>query len=446
MASLRIDDYERDKPRVNDWIARIEGQLSTLEALIDNVNTSQSDTATTVASSEADSAVPTAVSAQSATESGYITDGNLWSEVTFQYTAPSPLDSFHGIFVVAKDYRGNAELVKIWEHTYTGAAGGTVSFPVTLQRTGETVTFFFVAKTATGVADADWGSAPSATAALDGNASAPSTPSGLTSTKQALGNMLAWTANSEGNLQGYIVYRHTADTFGSSSKIAEIATTRAGSPFFFDNEPDTETQYFYWVTAVNSAGQESTESSSATNTTTDILTVNASDEIGIGGVPVAGNSISIAGGPVVRDDGTYDASLYHKSALRDEATTFHSGNTSTTGSFITVASFTFTKPEGVTQYKGPLVVTALMTDATTWTVRGRIRITGAGSVNSNEITVVNPATSDSGTVTASGLTTGKALITISVQVHLTHNGTPGANDGQSSFTQTEYTDQGDIHA
>jgi hypothetical protein len=55
--------------------------------------------------------------------------------VTTQYTAPNPLDSFAGVFLVAKNYNGSATLVKVGEDTFLGAAGTTQSFVTILQRT-----------------------------------------------------------------------------------------------------------------------------------------------------------------------------------------------------------------------------------------------------------------------------------------------------------------------
>jgi hypothetical protein len=195
-----------------------------------------------------------------------VIDGVLYSEVTCSYTSPTPLGTFAGVFLVAKNYRGSAELVKIHEHTYTGVAGGSASFKTTLQRTNETITLYLVAKNSSEAARSDWGNAPSQTVVLDGNASAPNAPTGLSASATRFGVSLSWTENSESNLAGYNVYRNSSNNSGTATKIAPIQATKTGSASYQDNTADPNATNYYWIKAVNTADLVSSFSSVASNT------------------------------------------------------------------------------------------------------------------------------------------------------------------------------------
>lgn len=223
----------------------------------------QEQVTTTIQASTVD--LPDNPTGVSASESGYIIDGVLYSEVTCTYTAPNPIGTFTGIFLVAKNYRGSSELVKIAEHAFAGAAGGSVSFKVTLQRTNETVTLYFVGKNSLEeAAESDWALSPSTTILLDGNASAPNAPTGVAASQQQLGISLTWNENSETNLQAYNVYRFSTNTPASATIVGSVAATTLGKASYFDKIAQAGTTYFYWITAVNSAFQESAKSSSVT--------------------------------------------------------------------------------------------------------------------------------------------------------------------------------------
>jgi len=105
----------------------------------------------------------------SASCTGYIRDGILYQRVTINYSAPATLGSFAGIFVVVGGYNGASAstLVKVGEDTFHGAAGAAVSFSnLVLQKTGETITIYFVAKSSGEVARPDWQNAPNVSLAL----------------------------------------------------------------------------------------------------------------------------------------------------------------------------------------------------------------------------------------------------------------------------------------
>lgn len=268
---LKLAEFDNQRiGTLNQWANEVDNRVEESLQRIAKVREDALAAKTTADASATDVGVPPEITSPSISESGFTLDGVVWSEVTATYTAPSPLDNFAGIFLVAKDYRASAELVKVAEHSFAGAAGGSASFNVQLQRTGETVTFHFVAKNTFGGTREDWSLAPSQTAVLDGNASAPTAPSGLTANQEELGVQLSWTLGTETNLAGYNIHRHTADVFGSSTVIANVAVTKTGNPGYFDKTAGRSTTFFYWVTALNTANQESSQSASASNSGTGV--------------------------------------------------------------------------------------------------------------------------------------------------------------------------------
>jgi hypothetical protein len=254
---LNTDDAVMNRV-VND----IDGNFREMQSDVDDLGSEVGTVSDTVDTIVVDQTVPGNPGISSVTESGYIVDGVLFSEVTVTYTAPKPLGNFKGVYFVVKNYRGSAQLVKESEHNFSGLGGGSASFNVTLQRTGETITIYLVPKNNFGVSPQDWTTAPSATVVLDGNASAPNAPTGLAASSTNIGIALSWTQNSELNLAGYKIYRGTTNVFGSATLLNNVGVSRSGAPSYFDATGSYVTVYYYWVTAVNTAAQESSASAS----------------------------------------------------------------------------------------------------------------------------------------------------------------------------------------
>lgn len=168
MALNLKDDISGGSPILNRWSREVEAKQRELALQLARVRETADTASATADAAASDTSIPPAITSPSISQSGYIIDGVHYSEVTANYNAPSPLDNFAGVFLVVTGYRGSSEPVKVAEHNFGGAAGGTANFKVTLQRTGETVTFYFVSKNTLGGSREDWTGAPSATAALDG--------------------------------------------------------------------------------------------------------------------------------------------------------------------------------------------------------------------------------------------------------------------------------------
>lgn len=204
---------------------------------------------------------PTSVSG---TNAGLIIDNVVYDSVTTQYTAPVPISSFAGVFLVAKNYNGSTTLVKVGEDTFNGAAGTIQNFKTILQRTGEVVTFYVVPKTATEVTPVDWTTCPSFTLTLDGLVTAPPAPSinqsliGTPLGYQFSFNELSGALTSV--IQTYRVYRNTTNNSGTATLLLTVPhdPKQSGAIVVDDTiVPATGAAYFYWVSAVNTSGLES---------------------------------------------------------------------------------------------------------------------------------------------------------------------------------------------
>ncbi len=101
-----------------------------------------------------------------------------------------------------------------------------------------------------------------ATHVMAGDNTAPDTPTGLTASGGLQSIELDWNANTESDLRGYYVYEHTANQFSNATRLGLISADR----FTRTNLPDSATRY-YWVTAVDYSGNESSPSTSASATT-----------------------------------------------------------------------------------------------------------------------------------------------------------------------------------
>jgi len=101
-----------------------------------------------------------------------------------------------------------------------------------------------------------------ATHVMSGDSSAPATPTGLTATGGLKSIELDWDANTESDLRGYYVYENTTNNPSTASLINRLTADR----FTRTNLADSTVRY-YWVSAVDFTGNESSKSSVATATT-----------------------------------------------------------------------------------------------------------------------------------------------------------------------------------
>jgi len=83
----------------------------------------------------------------------------------------------------------------------------------------------------------------------------PGAPSGLSGISTAAGVELIWNVNTEPDLAGYNVYRREGE--GTARK---LNSGLVGTPLYRDTTVEAERRYTYWVTAVDTAGNESAPS------------------------------------------------------------------------------------------------------------------------------------------------------------------------------------------
>lgn len=260
----------RDIPALNKWADAVSTEQAQQNSSISNISNSVSvlsETVDDIQSSTSSSTTPAPnPTAFTMSEEPEIRDGVLYPLVTAEYTAPSPLSGFAGIFLGVSGYHGISAVVKIGQDNYTGAPGGSASFNVLLDRTGETVTFYAIPTTVVGLTVSNWSSCPSYQLTLNASVTAPVAPVNLTATTIEMGVLLGWTQNSELNLLGYNIYRNTSNSFTGATNIGQATTTLTGSPAFVDTTGNGGELYYYFVTAVNTAGLESLPSASAAGT------------------------------------------------------------------------------------------------------------------------------------------------------------------------------------
>lgn len=85
---------------------------------------------------------------------------------------------------------------------------------------------------------------------------APATPTGLAATGTLESITLDWDDNTEDDLAFYQVWRHTSNSSGSATRIANALASR-----FVDTLPSGTTTYYYWIKAVDRTGNASSFSS-----------------------------------------------------------------------------------------------------------------------------------------------------------------------------------------
>ena len=102
----------------------------------------------------------------------------------------------------------------------------------------------------------------STTHVMAGDSSAPATPTGLTATGGFESITLDWNSNTESDLRGYYLYENTSNNSGSATRLGLISVDL----FTRSNLPSSATRY-YWVSAVDYSGNESSKSTVASATT-----------------------------------------------------------------------------------------------------------------------------------------------------------------------------------
>ena len=206
-------------------------------------------------------------------------DGHVVSRITVTFTAPS--SSFWDyIEVWITGYQASANGVQVY-------SGRISPFRFDLEPTNETITIIAVTVTKHGLRND--ATAPTTTVLLDGQASAPLTPSGFTG--QALvarGQIvrLTWTENIEADIDHYeIARRSDATAPGDTDVVATVAAAgeSASKKAQWDDAPGSaSSQFRYYVRAVNTTNLKSAFAGPAAVTS---LAPDGTTDIGVGSAP-----------------------------------------------------------------------------------------------------------------------------------------------------------------
>jgi len=223
------------------------------------VKATTSTAPSTVVNPSGKNGIPKSLLSVSATESPSKQQDRTYSEVSVSFSRDGSDPNFSTARVWFKGYQGNPNAVLM--------ADGNQS-PITFlcESTGETVVVTVQPVSPTGLT-ADLSFALSTTVALDGVVSAPPAPSisqSLIGT--ALGYQFSFNQVVVGSTQdvidSYRVYRNTINDSTSATFIRTYKhdRTASGAIVVSDNITEaTASYYYYWVSAVNTVGLESTK-------------------------------------------------------------------------------------------------------------------------------------------------------------------------------------------
>lgn len=245
----------------SDQISQLRGQIAKLTDSLSQLNLTVQDNASSSPTSTVNA--PAQVTGVSASVTAKNINGVLTAVIDVSFT---PGLNFSSAQLWATNYNGNGSPQLLTQ-------GFSSPIEYAAQITGELVTLTVVAVNSAGVT-ADFASAPSATALLNGASTTPPAPSisqGLTALSGSTGWQFAFnTINGllSDVIAGYWVYRsstHTTPT-STSARFQWIPQPPTTLPYTFQDI--TGSTFYYWVSAVNTSGLESAlTDTTATNVT-----------------------------------------------------------------------------------------------------------------------------------------------------------------------------------
>jgi len=97
----------------------------------------------------------------------------------------------------------------------------------------------------------------------------PSAPEGLAATAYPDSVLLTWNANTESDLHAYYIYRDTS--FPASTLLDSVVAQSPPDTFYVDTDVVNGTEYYYRITAADSAGNESGYSNEVSGTASQVL-------------------------------------------------------------------------------------------------------------------------------------------------------------------------------
>lgn len=150
----------------------------------------------------------------------------------------------NSIKIYVAGYEGNAFAVAVAQSTSS-------PLQFVLQATGETITLRAIAVSQGGT---EASSGPTTTLVLNGTATIPATPEGVSVAQISAGNQVMWPANREVGITGYQIYRgQRGDAFGLASLLATVTATGEGTVEYLDTA-GLAGDYQYFIIAVSPSG------------------------------------------------------------------------------------------------------------------------------------------------------------------------------------------------
>lgn len=212
MADSVTNNQVVSAPVLQKWVDHTNNRMQSIDMNVLRLQHLHHKITDTVNTLVTETGIPSFPTSCSISVAGVILNGQVWQELTATYTSPNPVDNFAGVFIVLKNYRGSVQLVKQAEDTFIGPGNTSKSFKFRLEKTGETVTFYFVPKNGQEGTVPDWTAAPHVAVALTVAAGA------VTST-------LPTNANSGTNVNGVLLTANPLSNTGTNTVINVAAFT-----------------------------------------------------------------------------------------------------------------------------------------------------------------------------------------------------------------------------
>lgn len=196
---------------------------------------------------------PNIVTGASVSSQPYTTKNNNLALLTsFSFVPPIDIN-WETCQIYISNYLGNNNYVYLTE-------GSISPLSLLLEMTGEIVTFQFVSQNNNG--ETNIGSGPTVTHVLNSVSTNPPAPSVNTQqTANATGFQFSFNVESgllDDVIQAYKIYRNTTNTFSGAQIIKIIPSTNTtGIIYNFQDILSSISNYYYWVSAVNTSGLES---------------------------------------------------------------------------------------------------------------------------------------------------------------------------------------------
>lgn len=215
-------------------------------------------------------AIPKNVYNVSAAQSPIAVQNKTVSDITVTFSRNPSDSAFDHVNIWVKGYHGNTNPV-----LYASSSDSPANF--TLESSGETVTVYVQAASASGVTSAFVTNCPSYTVKLSGVVTNPPAP---TISQNLIGTPLGYQfsfaqvqlpAGSEDVIKSYQVWRNTsANSFSSASLLQTIPDdgTNSGSAIVVQDRVGGGHTYYYFVTSTNTKGLRSASSSAQSGSVT----------------------------------------------------------------------------------------------------------------------------------------------------------------------------------